>query len=627
MRSEMIEQRRKRAREVKKYGTLQKAVAAGALEQFQDISLSEAVVLGLVNQGVTKFIGIFGHGMTDVGEALRIYEEEGAVTTVNVRNEVEAAHVASMLKWKYGETSAVFTSIGPGALQATAGSLVALANGLGVYYLFGDETSQSEGPNMQQIPRREQELFLKVLSTFGPAYSLHTPEAVFTALKRGDSAVHGRSKQTPFYLLLPMNIQPKIMEGCNLLEFVEASPEAKVVSVDSKLYENAVEAIRNASRVTVKVGGGAKNIRAEVLDEFLEAADAVYVHGPQVPGLYPYSKERNLGVGGSKGSICGNYAMNESDLAVVVGARGVCQWDSSGTAFRSAKKMININCDYDDLAQYGNAIRIQGDAEEVLIRLTALMMKDGKKKSDPAWLKACTDKKAEWEEYKNARYEHPVLMDEKRGETILTEPAAIKQAVDFADAHNCVKIFDAGDVQANGFQIVTDEKPGQTVTDTGSSYMGFAVSSALAFALAGGKDYPVAFTGDGSFMMNPQILIDAVEHGLRGMIVLFDNRRMGAITSLQYGQYDVEFKTDDTVAVDYVQMAESVKGVKGFYGGNTPEEFEKALNRAYAYDGLSVIHVPVYYGREEFGGLGTFGDWNVGNWCERVQKMKHTIGF
>lgn len=626
MNNERIEQRRKRAREIKKYGTVQKAVAAGALEQFQDISLSEAVVLGLVNQGVKNFVGIFGHGMTDVGEALRIYEEEGAVKTVNVRNEVEAAHIASMLKWKYNETSAVFTSIGPGALQATAGSLAALANGLGVYYLFGDETSHSEGPNMQQIPRREQELFLKLLSTFGPAYSLHTPEAVFTALKRGDAAVHGRTKQTPFYLLLPMNIQPKVMESCNLLELVEASEESKIVSVDAKCYEEAAKAIAQAARVTVKAGGGAKRVPAKVIEEFLEASDAVYVHGPQVPGLYPYSKERNMGVGGSKGSICGNYAMNESDLVVAVGARGVCQWDSSGTAFRNAKKIVNINCDYDDLAQYGNSVRIQGDAEEVLVRLTSLLKKENKK-VNPEWLKTCVEKKAEWEAYKQARYDHPVLMDEKRGESILTEPAAIKKAVDFADAHNCIKIFDAGDVQANGFQIVTDEKPGQTITDTGSSYMGFAVSSTLAFALAGGKDYPVAFTGDGSFMMNPQILIDAVEHGLKGMIVLFDNRRMGAITSLQYGQYDVEFKTDDGVVVDYVQMAESVKGVKGFYGGSTVEEFEKALEQAYAHDGLSLVHVPVYFGREEFGGLGTFGDWNVGNWCERVQKMKHTIGF
>ena len=623
----MIEQRRKRAREIKAYGTIRKAVEAGSLEQFQNISLSEAVVLGLINQGVRTFVGIFGHGMTDVGEVLRIYEEEEAVKTGSVRNEVEASHVASMLRWKYGETPAVFTSIGPGALQAVAGSLVAQSNGLGVYYLMGDETSHSEGPNMQQIPKREQELFLKLLSTFGPAYSLHTPEAVFTALKRGDAAVNGGVKHSPFYMLLPMNIQPKVMEHCNLLEFPEKSAESKVVSVDSDLYRAAVETICSSSRITVKAGGGAAKVPSDVWEEFLELADAVYVHGPQVPGLYPYSKERNMGVGGSKGSICGNYAMDECDLVITVGTRGVCQWDSSGTAFKKAKKIININCDYNDLGQYNNSVRIQGDAEEVLLKLIELLKNAENKATDPEWLKECKEKRVEWESYKQLRYDHPVLVDEKRGKSILTEPAAIKKAVDFADAHGCVKIFDAGDVQANGFQIVTDEKPGQTITDTGSSYMGFAVSSMLAFALQGGKDYPVAFTGDGSFMMNPQILIDAVEYGLKGMIVLFDNRRMGAITSLQYAQYDVGFKTDDTVAVDYVQMAESVKGVKGFYGGESVEELEKALEKAYAYDGLSLIHVPVYFGREEFGGLGSFGNWNVGNWCERVQKLKHELGF
>lgn len=625
--SEIIEQRRARAKAIKAYGTIQKAVEARVLEQFQKLCLSEAVVLGLINQGVTTFVGIFGHGMTDVGEVLRIYEEENAVLTVNVRNEVEASHVASMLRWKYDEVPAVFTSIGPGALQAAAGSLVGLANGLGIYYLMGDETSHSEGPNMQQIPRREQELFLRLFQTLGPAYSLHTPEAVFTALKRGDAAVNGRAKQSPFYMLLPMNIQPKMMEHCNLLEFPEKSVKAKVISADTSLFWDAAEAICNASRITVKAGGGATDISVDILDGFLELIDAAYVHGPQVPGLYPYSKERNMGVGGSKGSICGNYAMNECDLVVVIGARGVCQWDCSGTAFQKAKKIININCDYDDLAQYHHSVRIQGDAAEVLLKLMELLKETKRRNPDPKWLRECMGKKDEWEAYKQLRYDNPVLVDEKRKEPILTEPAAIKKAVDFADLHGCIKIFDAGDVQANGFQIVTDEKPGQTITDTGSSYMGFSVSSLLAFALAGKADYPMAFTGDGSFMMNPQILIDAVQYGLRGMIVLFDNRRMGAITSLQHAQYGMEFKTDDTAEVDYVQMAEAVKGVRGFDAGNTLEELEEALKQAYAHEGLSLVHVPVHFGREDLSGLGSFGDWNVGNWCEKVQKLKHTIGF
>ncbi len=333
-----------------------------------------------------------------------------------------------------------------------------------------------------------------------------------------------------------------------------------------------------------------------------------------------------MSVGGSKGSICGNYAMNECDLIIALGARGVCQWDCSGTAFRKAKKMININCDYDDLGQSNNSVRIQGDAQEVLIKLNELL-RGRNLNSDPEWIKGCVQKKEEWEAYKKLRYDQPVLEDPKRKKKILTEPAAIKIACDFAAEHECIKIFDAGDVQANGFQIVTDEKPGYTISDSGSSYMGFAVSSTLAFAIAGNKDYPMAFTGDGSFMMNPQILIDAVQHGLKGMILLFDNRRMGAITSLQNAQYRIEYKTDDQVVVDYVQMAEAVQGVKGFYSGETPEEMKETLAKAYKYDGLSLIHIPVHYGDDELSGLGTFGDWNVGNWCERVQKMKHEIGF
>ena len=60
--------------------------------------------------------------------------------------------------------------------------------------------------------------------------------------------------------------------------------------------------------------------------------------------------------------------------------------------------------------------------------------------------------------------------------------------------------------------------------------MGFAASALLGAALAEKPRYGIAFCGDGSFMMNPQILVDAVEHHVRGMIVIFDNRRMAAIT-------------------------------------------------------------------------------------------------
>ena len=149
--------------------------------------------------------------------------------------------------------------------------------------------------------------------------------------------------------------------------------------------------------------------------------------------------------------------------------------------------------------------------------------------------------------------------------------------------------------------------------------MGFAVSALLASAAAATPRYSIAFTGDGSFMMNPQILIDGVEHGVKGMIVLFDNRRMAAISSLQVSQYDRDFRTNDGVPVDYVQMAASVEGVKAVFGGHDADSLKAALAEARAHDGLSLVHVPVYSGEDPRGGMGAYGSWNVGNWVEDVQ--------
>ena len=202
---------------------------------------------------------------------------------------------------------------------------------------------------------------------------------------------------------------------------------------------------------------------------------------------------------------------------------------------------------------------------------------------------------------------------------MLTQPQAIAIAAEFCKQHGALKFFDAGDVQANGFQIVEDDASCETFTEAGASYMGFAASALLSGALARNGRYAVAFTGDGSFTMNPQVLIDGVAHGVRGTILLLDNRRMAAISQLQLAQYGTDFRTSDSIAVDYVRMASSVEGVKALFGGYDRASLLRALEEAFDYRGLSLIHVPVYFGDDPCGGMGAYGRWNVGNWCDDVQ--------
>jgi thiamine pyrophosphate-dependent acetolactate synthase large subunit-like protein len=621
--------RRERARGIKKAGSLSLAIQEGTLAQFQDMSVSELLILGLLTQGVRKYVGIFGHGSTDIAEILRIYQEEEVVKVYNVRNEIEASHAAVQLRWQYDERAAVITSIGPGAMQAFAGSLVSASNGLGVYYIFGDETTHNEGPNMQQIPSGEQNLFQKMTAVMGRSYSIGTPESLFTALKWGYSTVFSTQKERPYFLLLPMNVQGAVINSCNLAELPVACSIPTTITAETGQYEKVVGLIKKYTKITVKTGGGARDLEPEILKDFLDFTGAVYVHGPQVPGLIPHDYKRNMSVGGSKGSLSGNFAMEHCELLISIGARGVCQWDSSGTAWKKVREVININTDIDDALHYNRTVPLIGNCGAILQKLNNILatesndVKSGKSK----WIAECGFYKQKWLEFKMLRVNKPVLYDVVWEKAVLTQPAALQIAIDFSAKKSAVKIFDAGDVQANGFQSLQDTLPGQTYNDSGSSYMGFAVSALLASAMADKPEYPIAFTGDGSFLMNPQILLDAVQHNLRGMIILFDNRRMAAISSLQKAQYGQDFATNDYVKVDYIQLADSFHGVMGISGGENPSELEKALESAYQYKGLSLIHVPVYSGDDELGGLGAYGSWNVGNWCDAVQKEKHRIGL
>lgn len=620
--------RSERAAVIAKAGGIDQALTSGALPRYIDTTLSEAIVLGLLRQGVRRFLCVLGHGSTEVGEVLRVYEQAGFVRTYNVRNEIEATHAATALRWVTGEKAAVVGSIGPGPLQAVAASIAPASDGIGVWFLLGDETTEDEGPNMQQIPKPQQGLFLQFCSAIGEAYCLHTPWAIGTALRRGLNSVDHPHRAGPFFLLMPLNTQPVALPHFNLDELPASAPPRLGAAGDEGAYAEAAEAIRRAERVVVKVGGGARHAAPELL-ELLELADAVAVTSPLVSGVIPFAHPRNMTVGGSKGSISGNYAMEEADLLVAVGTRAVCQSDCSRTGYPKAQRVININADLDAATHYNKAIALAGDAAPTLRRLNEELRRAPKSVADTvsAWFQACRAKREEWDAFRRARYETPVLRDEVWGGPVLTQPAVIKTVTDWARARDAVCFFDAGDVQANGFQIVEDDRLGRTFTETGASYMGFAVSALLATALTEKPFYGVALSGDGSFTMNPQILIDGVLHGATGCIVILDNRRMGAITGLQYAQFGAEHATSDTVEVDYVAWGRAIKGVNALFGGRSIAELESALTKAFAYRGLSLIHVPVYFGPDPLGGMGVFGRWNVGNWCENVQRMRHEIGL
>ena len=99
----------------------------------------------------------------------------------------------------------------------------------------------------------------------------------------------------------------------------------------------AARQLSDARRVVVKVGGGGRAL-GPLLDRFLDCTDSVAVLSPGSVGAIPPDHPRNMMVGGSKGSISGNFAMENAETLVVLGARAVCQSDCSRTGYRASSR-------------------------------------------------------------------------------------------------------------------------------------------------------------------------------------------------------------------------------------------------------------------------------------------------
>lgn len=425
---------------------------------------------------------------------------------------------------------------------------------------------------MQQIPKHEQGLYGRLTATMGESYVLHTPDA--RCERRSGEVVY--ASITPIALArftcwLPINTQPQAIDELTFAALPGRLLVPTVAVADDVAIDEAAACIHRHRRVVIKAGGGTRAHAASVR-ALAEAVDGVVVLSPGSLGVLPDGDPRNMHVGGSKGSISGNYAMEQADLLVAIGTRAVCQSDCSGIGYPRVQAVVNLNGDYGDVAHYSTAM-LPGDIGCNIARLVKRLQASPPAPADD-WTAACADRKRRWAAFKRDRLACPPLHDPVWGRAALTQPVAIDTVLRFARGVGAVALFDAGDVQANGFQLAQDDAPMQTVTETGASYMGFAASAVLAGALADRPRYPIAVTGDGSFLMNPQVLVDGVQHGVRGMIVVLDNRRMAAISGLQEAQYGIAYATAELSGGRLHRHGasgrRSARGRRGRYGRDAP---------------------------------------------------------
>ncbi len=569
----------------------------------------QIVTRALLGMGIPWIAGIPGHGCLPLVDAF--YEERNRLPLYLVRHEQSAAHMADGYYRVSGKPAAVFTSIGPGAMNLAVGLGTAYVDSTAMLALIGETHSYMAGRGvLQEIERVRPADSLRVLEPLSK-YAQHAArvEQLPTALRRAFTAIR-TERAGPAVIALPMDVQAETAELEESV-FSYRSPEpGRPCSSD---ISRAAAMITEAKRPLIIAGGGALRSGAStVLVKLAETVQAAVITTMAGKSAFPEDHPLYAWHAGSKGTGCGNRLAAAADLILAVGCRFADETTSSyrrGVSYNiPPTKLIQVDIDQAEIGKnYPIETAITGDAR---LALEALL-----EELEPAKNKMA--KLSYREEIETARNNWQAELEAFRsGDKVPITVSGALREIRAALPRDGYLVTSSGHSQAQVLQEFPFYEPGTLVTTGGFSTMGFAFPAALGVKLARPENTVVALAGDGDFLMTAQELATAAQYGLDVIAIILNNSGFLSIRDLQtdvYGearQYATEFTTrqGEESGTDFKALAAAFN-----VAGETvsrPGEVQAALERAIRAGGPRLVEVKVNR-RYPWSGGRAAGWWDV----------------
>jgi acetolactate synthase-1/2/3 large subunit len=340
---------------------------------------------------------------------------------------------------------------------------------------------------------------------------------------------------------------------------------------NAKQIRLAAKALANSRRPVIYGGGGI--INAGAAKEFTELclADAFPVTCTLMGlGAFPADHEQWLGMLGMHGTRTANYAMDEADLIVAIGARFDDRVTGKLSEFAPRAKFIHVDIDPAEISKNVPAhIPIVGDAKNILPKLTAEYRALG---ADSSRLEGWNSRIAHWKE------KHPLAYEDTSDGEI--KPQYMVQAMFEATEGNAIVTSDVGQHQMWAAQWYGFKRPRQWINSGGLGTMGFGLPSALGAKVARPDEDVVCLSGDGSLIMTVQELATCVEEDIPVKVFLMNNGHLGMVRQWQELFWDRRYSSVKMgSSPDWVKLAEAfgAKGMRISEKGELVSGFKEAL--------------------------------------------------
>ena len=499
----------------------------------------DALMECLKAEGVDVVFGLPG------GANLPTYDAfyDAGIRHILVRHEAGGGHAAEGYAKATGKVGVSLGTSGPGATNLVTPICDAMMDSVPVVFITGQVRTDLLGTDGFQEADTIGITMPIVKHSFMIQHPLELPRTVHEAFHIARSGRPG-----PVVVDIPQDLSRADIPYEPVAD-VHLPGYQPTTEGNQKQIRLAAKALANSRRPVIYAGGGV--ISANASGELVELATSDrFPVTCTVMGLgaFPAPHEQWLGMLGMHGTRTANYAMDEADLIVAIGARFDDRITGKLSEFAPRAKFIHIDVDPAEISKNVPAhIPIVGDAKNILPRLTA----------EYRALSADTARVEEWwSRIRLWQERHPLGWTDSEDSEI--KPQYMMRALYEATGGEAIITSDVGQHQMWAAQYYDFPSPRRWINSGGLGTMGFGLPAAMGAQVGCPDQTVVCVAGDGSVQMNMQELATCSQENIPIKVFIMNNGYLGMVRQWQELFWDKRYSQVDMGQwPDFVKLAEA----------------------------------------------------------------------
>lgn len=521
---------------------------------------AQAILKALEIENTELIFGYPGAAICPFYDALL----DSSVRHILTRHEQGAVHAANGYARVTGKVGVCVATSGPGATNLITGIATAYMDSIPIVAITGQVSTDQIGKDVFQ----EVDITGATEPFCKHNYLVKDVKDIPRIIKEAFH-IASTGRPGPVLIDIPVDIQTKEFDF-KYPESVNIKGYKPTLKGHSLQIKKVADELKKAKAPLICAGGGIINARAsEQLLQLAEKCGIPVATTLMGIGAIPSEHELCLGMLGSHGVFTANYATNNADLLIIMGARVADRAMGKASRLAEKAKIIHIDIDPAEIGKnVGTDVPVVGDVGQILKELLEIAVKGNTEE----WIKTI----------KKAKSEHAYKYSFK--DNGFVKPQYVMSVLSEIAGEDAVVATEVGQNQiwaANHYKV---RKPRTFITSGGMGTMGFGLPSAVG-AKSGTPDKTViAVCGDGSFQMSMQELGTMKQNKIGVKIIILNNSRLGMVREIQKVKYRCRYSQ--------VQLEENPDFIKlvdayGFKGERIKEnsQVREAIQKMFSEEG------------------------------------------